>query len=874
MTRIRPYLTYARALLLCTLIATLVCVPAASAADFTWAGGSGSWSAGASWAGGVPPSGTVGTLSFPAAACSTTACPSTFEDVGGLTAATMLVRGPAPWGFGGTAPLTLTAGLDVQGGASLSLPIVLGADNIWSVDGGQVDASGSPDGFGISGDHGLTLNLTHGATLIVHGRPIEAGPVTVSGGGTLSLMQESGTGPGQPGPNASLNGANGHPVAINGASLYGRGSPTVGALTSSAGTVGVSSGTMATASASFDAASTLSLQTELDGTDYSGLSSTGAINLGGAKLNLFTDPGFCSQKPGGTVFTLVSTTATLSGEFANLPEGAVLGSDGGPACASGSDANRPERLRIAYHRDGATKTVTATLERPFVLVSGTTGNWSAASSWVGKEAPVAGQHIGRLSLGSGCGAPGCVNDLDGLTIDELVGPTSGAPGPLRGKAITLGAGGLSGFGNFALPITLSAAQKWTLNSTSGPANLVSTGGLSGAALTIAHTHGAFITLGGVNELAKFATEINPTTAAGFTLTLGPGATLNAASGNPVALAATDLIANGGAVGALQTTFARVMLAKPATVQFGSPTRPSSLKAASVAFGPSSGPWFYVAAGAKGTAPGVDYSQLDVSGAVDLGGNRLVVLQTKPPGGECGSGAPLGTVYTIVSAKGPLTGTFHTIKDGDVVQSTCAGGPSTKFGLEIHYTAHTVTATVRSLETGTGVTAFEGTAGDNVMKGDGSANVICGLGGDDTISGLGGDDQLFGDACSAGTSALARAAARDGNDKLLGGAGKDRLDGAGGKDTLDGGAGNDRLFGGLGNDILRGTGGKDTLDGGKGGDKLVGGPGVNKYTGGAGNDTIDAKNRTAETVNCGAGKKDVATVDKKDKVKGCERVKRA
>ena len=33
-------------------------------------------------------------------------------------------------------------------------------------------------------------------------------------------------------------------------------------------------------------------------------------------------------------------------------------------------------------------------------------------------------------------------------------------------------------------------------------------------------------------------------------------------------------------------------------------------------------------------------------------------------------------------------------------------------------------------------------------------------------------------------------------------------------------------------------------------------------------------RKRETVNCGKGKKDRATVDKTDKVKGCEKVKRA
>jgi hypothetical protein len=50
--------------------------------------------------------------------------------------------------------------------------------------------------------------------------------------------------------------------------------------------------------------------------------------------------------------------------------------------------------------------------------------------------------------------------------------------------------------------------------------------------------------------------------------------------------------------------------------------------------------------------------------------------------------------------------------------------------------------------------------------------------------------------------------------------------------------------------------------------------VNKYTGGSGNDSINARNGKKETVNCGAGNKDFATVDKADKVKGCEKVKRA
>jgi hypothetical protein len=49
--------------------------------------------------------------------------------------------------------------------------------------------------------------------------------------------------------------------------------------------------------------------------------------------------------------------------------------------------------------------------------------------------------------------------------------------------------------------------------------------------------------------------------------------------------------------------------------------------------------------------------------------------------------------------------------------------------------------------------------------------------------------------------------------------------------------------------------------------------VNKYSGGAGNDTISARNGKRETVDCGAGKRDKATVDRRDKTRGCEKVRR-
>jgi hypothetical protein len=173
------------------------------------------------------------------------------------------------------------------------------------------------------------------------------------------------------------------------------------------------------------------------------------------------------------------------------------------------------------------------------------------------------------------------------------------------------------------------------------------------------------------------------------------------------------------------------------------------------------------------------------------------------------------------------------------------------------------------------TAFGATNGNDAINGTAAAdNPLCGLLGNDVIKALAGNDTVFGDLCNAKAKLSGAQAGAGGKDTIDGGTGNDTLYGAGGDDKLTGGDGNDKLFGGDGNDSLSGGKGKDTVDGGKGNDKLTGGSEVNKYSGGSGDDTINAKNGKVETIDCGAGKKDSASVDKGDKVKGCERVKRA
>jgi hemolysin type calcium-binding protein/calcineurin-like phosphoesterase family protein len=112
--------------------------------------------------------------------------------------------------------------------------------------------------------------------------------------------------------------------------------------------------------------------------------------------------------------------------------------------------------------------------------------------------------------------------------------------------------------------------------------------------------------------------------------------------------------------------------------------------------------------------------------------------------------------------------------------------------------------------------ISGTNGRDVLRGTSGRDVICGLGGNDRIRGLGGSDVILGGL---------------GHDRISGGRGNDRLYGNAGRDLLRGQSGNDQLVGGAGRDRLYGNAGRDelsTLDG-KRGDSLSGGRGRDRAT---------------------------------------------
>jgi hypothetical protein len=100
----------------------------------------------------------------------------------------------------------------------------------------------------------------------------------------------------------------------------------------------------------------------------------------------------------------------------------------------------------------------------------------------------------------------------------------------------------------------------------------------------------------------------------------------------------------------------------------------------------------------------------------------------------------------------------------------------------------------------------------------------------------------------------------GNDLLRGRGGNDRVTGLGGQDCLRGGSGNDRVDGGPGRDRVRG---------GLGNDIVVGGAGQDLIKAGSGDDKLMALDGERDWVRCGRGN-DLARVDAKDEVWGCER----
>jgi hypothetical protein len=206
----------------------------------------------------------------------------------------------------------------------------------------------------------LTVNLSNGAELDF-AAGAEVGAVTAAGSGNapaVLTLGSPGATVGSPGVGASLNGTDGNSVAFSGgAALETFGSNTVGPLTMSGGGISIgewAAGTLAVnGPAALDSTSSLTLYMlqpgTTSGTDYSQLSANGNINLGGANLWLASSNG-CPTFNVGDAYTLVKTSASLTGQFANAPEGSTIDF----SCFG----ETPQTMRISYTTNAVTATVT------------------------------------------------------------------------------------------------------------------------------------------------------------------------------------------------------------------------------------------------------------------------------------------------------------------------------------------------------------------------------------------------------------------------------------------------------------------------------------------------------------------------------------
>ncbi len=336
--------------------------------------------------------------------------------------------------------------------------------------------------------------------------------------------------------------------------------------------------------------------------------------------------------------------------------------------------------------------------RSYLLWSGTgttSAGWSSATNWGGAGTPTGASTTLEFPPLVGCdGATAhCYqsnNDLSGLTVDSVA--IDGGGYTISGNGLSIGSGGMqastAGTSTLSAPITLASAQSWLLHGDgSGSAQLNLTGGLVGVAnsLTLQFSNQGTIALSNDNEVGTVATETPPNdyvdvyqTAGTLTLT----GTLNATDGNPTKIANANLVSVGGTVGPLELD------------QFGEVTAgdgsPSSLTVAGLLTDNGGTVQLYIAH--DGTTAGTDYSQIIGSGDVNLGNGTLSLL---PTGAACPSLTP-GTTETLITTTGLVNGTFNNAANGATVDLSCGAG--TQLPFQINYTAHTVTATVLTLDT--------------------------------------------------------------------------------------------------------------------------------------------------------------------------------
>ncbi len=358
-----------------TILGVMAVPVAAAQADATWTGlGTTTlWGNATNWTGTAPAANSsAGALTFPdLGACTGTACYTSNDDLGNVSSTGLTFSNTtagSKYSIIGN-PLTLTGGItDTSGGgtgAVINAPLVLSGGVAHTF------AIGSSGGYnslsllgGVTGTNADTLTVTlpstpHGDLFV--NSDMEVGNVTVNGAGGLHIG-------GAPGTNTpgSVNATNGQAVTLNGPTLVANPGAKVGPLTMNGGTLVLGTGTnnatpstlQVNGGVTIAATPPTTTKTLINdngstaGTDFSQLSATGNVALNG-NLSVSQGPGSggCAALTNGDVATLITTTGTLTGTFANAAQGATI-----PMTTNGCSGPAPS-VMINYTTNSVTATV-------------------------------------------------------------------------------------------------------------------------------------------------------------------------------------------------------------------------------------------------------------------------------------------------------------------------------------------------------------------------------------------------------------------------------------------------------------------------------------------------------------------------------------
>jgi len=294
------------------------------------------------------------------------------------------------------------------------------------------------------------------------------------------------------------------------------------------------------------------------------------------------------------------------------------------------------------------------------------------------------------------------NDISGLVVNSI-SIDDGVNYLLSGNSVTLGGGGLTASPSandprvvlvpqLELPLTLGAPQTWSIAGGSHGQQL----GVDGAVTGESESLGIHFSASGFLNLSNDVEVGRVSISGGGALSLArpPGSegplSLNGTDGNPVELGEGSSLAAYGlhsAIGPLTVRSGRLQVGE------GFPPEGTLTVAGSLKLNSRTNLSLYIAHG--GVTPGTDFSQLRVSGKVNLHGAHLRLGGVSSRNGrrQC-AGLRAGDAYPLIKASGGLSGRFDGIADGATIPlEFCRAhvAPS----LRIDYRRHALVATVQA-----------------------------------------------------------------------------------------------------------------------------------------------------------------------------------